>query len=159
MSDNSTAPHDVGRASSPAAEQVSRDLRTGTGDALRRRRRVGAMALSAMGSMGVVVAYQMGLLRHLPEPPRPVFDADDVDASGEAYQNLKTPDAALGLVSYATTLVLAGMVPPGGRRRSRGSRWRWLPRSASTPSPASTPPPSRPPSTGSSARGAWPPRH
>jgi len=120
MSDKSTATHSVGRASSPAAEQVSRDLRTGTGDALRRRRRVGAMALSAMGSMGVVAAYQMGLLRHLPEPPLPVFDADDVDASGEAYQYLKTPDAALGLVSYATTLVLAGM---GAAGRTEEKPW------------------------------------
>ncbi|HEX2699755.1 MAG TPA: vitamin K epoxide reductase family protein [Acidimicrobiales bacterium] len=30
-------------------------------------------------------------------------------ASGEAYHYLKTPDAALGLLSYAVTLVLAGM--------------------------------------------------
>ena len=99
----------LGRPSSPAAERVSADLRMGQSDVLRRRRRVGAMALSAAGSMGVVAAYQMGLIKHLPEPPLAVLDADKVDASGEAYQYLKSPDAALGLVSYATTLVLAGM--------------------------------------------------
>ena len=110
----------IGRRSSPAAERVSADLRTGAGDALRRRRRVGARALSAAASMGVVAAYQMGLLKHLPEPPLPGLDADRVDASGEAYQYLKTPDAALGLASYATTLVLAGM---GSGRRAEEQPW------------------------------------
>jgi uncharacterized membrane protein len=104
----------IGRSTSPAADRVSRDLRTGGTDALRRRRRVAAMALGAAGSMGVVSAYQMGLVKHLPEPPLGALDADGVDASGEAYQYLKTPDAALGLASYAVTLILAGMGP--GRR-------------------------------------------
>ncbi len=78
------------------------------------------MALSAAGSMGVVTAYQMGLLRHLPEPPLGIFDADSVDASGEAYEYLKTPDAALALASYAATVVLAGM---GSRRRVEERPW------------------------------------
>ena len=110
----------IGRPSSAAAERVSADLRLGGGDLLRRRRRVAAMALSAIGSMGVVSAYQFGLLRHLPEPPVDAFDADTVDASGEAYQYLKTPDAALGLASYAITLALAGM---GSRRRWAAQPW------------------------------------
>lgn len=110
----------IGRPASPAAERVSHDLRTGGGDALRRRRRVAAMALGAAGSMGVVSAYQLGLLKHLPEPPLPGLDADGVDASAEAYHYLKTPDAALGLASYATTLVLAGM---GSGRRAVERPW------------------------------------
>jgi uncharacterized membrane protein len=111
MSDAAQSQKGRGRPTSAAAERVSSDLRTGDGDMLRRRRRVATMALGAAGSMGVVTAYQMGLLRHLPEPPIPLLDADRVDASGEAYQYLKTPDAALGLASYAVTLVLAGMGP------------------------------------------------
>ena len=110
----------IGRSSSPAAERVSADLRLGTGAALRRRRRVSAMALGAAGSMGVVAAYQMGLVKHLPEPPIGLFDADKVDASGEAYHYLKTPDAALGLASYAGTLVLAGM---GSAHRAQERPW------------------------------------
>lgn len=120
MSDVARAGNGIGRPSSPAAERVSADLRAGPGDALRRRRRVATMALAAAGSMGVVSAYQMGLLKHLPEPPFPGLDADKVDASGEAYQYLKTPDAALGLVSYGVTLVLAGM---GSRRRAVDRPW------------------------------------
>lgn len=98
----------IGRASSPGAEAVSDALRRGGSPFLTGRRRVAGLTLGAMGSLGVVAAYQFGLLRHLPEPPGRWFDADSVDASGEAYSGLKTPDAALGLLSFAATLVLAG---------------------------------------------------
>jgi len=60
------------------------------------------------------------LLRRLPEPPLPIVDAAAVDASGEAYQELKTPDAAIGLLSAAVTLVLAGA---GDRHRARTRPW------------------------------------
>jgi len=110
----------IGRPTSAAAERVSGDLRSGAGDLLRRRRRVGALALGAMGSLGVVTAYQMGILRHLPEPPVGVLDADGVDASGEAYYYLGTPDGALALASYAATLALAGM---GSARRAEDQPW------------------------------------
>lgn len=121
MAEPASSPHGgIGRPSSPAAERVSDDLRFGGGDLLRRRRRVGALALSAMGSLGVVSAYQFGLLGHLPEPPVGLFDADRVDASGEAYQYLKTPDGALGLISYAATVALAGM---GSGRRAQERPW------------------------------------
>ena len=155
MSNRVSAPgNGIGRPSSPAAERVSADLRMGQGDALRRRRRVAAMALSSAGSMGVVAAYQMGLIKHLPEPRLAVLDADKVDASGEAYQYLKTPDAALGLANSAITLVLAGMGQPAGRRSGRGSPWLWQPRSASIPCRPCTSPWSRVPNTAASARGA-----
>jgi uncharacterized membrane protein len=56
----------------------------------------------------------------LPEPPLPLLDADAVDASGEAYQELKTPNASLGILNSAITLVLAGM---GDRRRAIERPW------------------------------------
>ena len=99
----------VGRPSSPAAEAVSDALRRDDSPYLTRRRRIGALTLGAMGSLGAVATSQCGLVRHLPEPPGRWFDADRVDASGEAYVAGRTPDAALGLLSYAATLVLAGM--------------------------------------------------
>ena len=114
------ASESFGRSTSAEAEAVSRDLRRGDDGWLRRRRRVGALSLSAMGSMGVVAAYQMGLIRRPPEPRVRFLDAEKVDASGEAYQFLKTPDAALGLASYAVTLALAGM---GDRNRARRQPW------------------------------------
>lgn len=91
-------------------------MRRGDSLFVRRRRRVAGLSLAAIGSLGVVAAYQNGLLRRVPEPPLGFLDADRVDASGEAYQFLKTPDASLGLISAALTLVLAGM---GSDRRSQ----------------------------------------
>jgi hypothetical protein len=109
------SPGGVGRRTSTVAEAVSEALRRGDSPFLRRRRRVAGLSLVATGSLGVVAAYQMGLLRRVPEPPLRFLDADRVDAAGEAYQLLKTPDASLGLASAAVTLALAGM---GAARRA-----------------------------------------
>ncbi len=62
--------------------------------------------------------YQFGILRRVPEPPLPGLGADAVDASGEAYAILRTPDSALGIVSAGITLALAGM-GPGDRAWTR----------------------------------------
>ena len=113
-------PGGVGRSTSAAAERVSDDLRRGAGDFLEQRRWIAGLGSLAAAALGVVGLYQFGLLRRVPEPPLPGLDADAVDASGEAYQAFKTPDAALGLVNAALTLVLAGM---GDRDRARTSPW------------------------------------
>jgi uncharacterized membrane protein len=76
----------------------------------------------ASAALGVVGLYQFGVLRRVPEPPLPFLRADAVDASGEAYQLFKTPDAALGLVSAGATLVLAGM-----GAGDRAARTPWIP--------------------------------
>lgn len=99
-------------------EELSRRLRNENGRHLRGRRRVFQLALGASGCMGVISLYQMGVIRHLPEPPLPRLDADKVDASAEAYSYLSTPDAVLGFASYAGTMVLASMGSPD-RARSR----------------------------------------
>jgi len=106
----------VGRSTSKDAERVSDDLRRRMTPHLRRRRRQTALMLGAAGAMGVIVLYQTGIVRHLPDPPLPGVDSDKVDASGEAYETLKTPDAALALASYGATLALIGM---GGADRAR----------------------------------------
>ena len=102
------------------AEQISRDLRRGHDPDLARRRGVVALSLAAAGSMGLVALYQTGIIRHLPDPPLRHFDADRVDAAGEAYGRLSTPDALLGLHSYSTTAVLAAM---GGADRAKRLPW------------------------------------
>lgn len=98
------------------AVQLSRELRTANTPSLRRRRGIVGLSLIASGSMALIAAYQMGLIRHLPEPPLPMFDADKVDASAEAYERFSVPDAILGLGSYAATMALASM---GGKDRAR----------------------------------------
>lgn len=110
----------IGRSSSKAAEAVSDDLRRGAGALLDHRRRLAGLSLGSIAAFAGVAAYQTGIIRHLPEPPLPLLDADAVDASGEAYQQLKTPDAALGIASSAITLVLIGM---GDRHRAQERPW------------------------------------
>ncbi|MGQ0743775.1 MAG: vitamin K epoxide reductase family protein [Acidimicrobiales bacterium] len=113
-------PGGIGRGSSIEAELVSDDLRCHGGSYLEQRRRTAGLTLVAMAAMGVVAAYQMGLTRRPPEPDVALFDAERVDASGEAYELAKMPDAALGLASYSVTLMLAGM---GAGNRARERPW------------------------------------
>lgn len=110
----------IGRSASAVAERVSDDLRRHEDPFLTGRRRVAGLSLTAIAAMGAVTAYQTGLVRHLPEPPLGIFDADRVDASGEAYELFHTPDGALGLVSYGVTLALAAA---GTRRRPTERPW------------------------------------
>lgn len=99
------------------ARALSRELREGEGVHLRNRRINVGLSILAAASMGLITLYQIGLLRRLPEPPLPGFDAEEVDASAEAYQKLATPDAALGLLSYAASVVL-GAAGPADRYRT-----------------------------------------
>ncbi len=101
-------------------EELSRQLRQGSSKFLARRRKIVGLALTAAGSMGLISLYQMGIIKHLPEPPLPYFDGDKVDAAAEAYAMLSTPDAVIGLGSYATTLGLAAM---GGQDRATERLW------------------------------------
>ncbi len=101
-------------------KELSQELRQGEGGYLEKRRGIIACGLTAAGAMGLIALYQMGLIRHLPEPSLPGLDADKVDASDEAYSFLQTPDAFIGLGSYAATLGLAAM---GGKNRAVTSPW------------------------------------
>ena len=110
----------VGRTGSPYAESVSDALRRLASPDLTRRRRTAGLGLVSIGALTVVTAYQVGLLKHVPEPPGGYLDADRVDASGEAYQLLGTPDGALGIASYAATVALAAM---GAADRATTQPW------------------------------------
>ena len=110
----------VGRGTSPAAEGVSDALRRGADEFLDNRRRIAVLQTTAAAMLGVVAMYQFGVLRSVPEPPLPYLDADRVDASGEAYRLLHTPDATIGMLSAAASLVLAGM---GGANRHEDMPW------------------------------------
>jgi uncharacterized membrane protein len=101
-------------------EELSRQLREGTGKFLARRRGVVGASLVSIGSMALISLYQLGIIKHLPEPPLPRFDSDKVDAAPEAYSMLSMPDAPIGLGSYAATLALAAM---GGEDRVRERPW------------------------------------
>ncbi len=101
-------------------DELSLQLRRGSGNYLARRRTVVGLSLAAIGSLGIVALYQVGLIDHLPEPPLPGLDADKVDAAAEAYAYFSTPDAFIGLGSYAVTMGLAAM---GGADRATQRPW------------------------------------
>ena len=98
---------------SPA--QLSDELRNATSPDLRRRRWI--VGLSLLGStIGQIVAlYQVGIVRHLPDPPGRLFDSTRVNASTYAYKRLQMPDAVLMIGTYAATAALAAA---GGKDRA-----------------------------------------
>jgi uncharacterized membrane protein len=112
----------LGRASTAVrkAAELSRELRLGSDGFLKQRRAIVGLSFVAIGAMGLSSLYQMGVIKHLPEPPLPKLDADRVDASPEAYKRFSTPDAVLGLTNYAVTMGLAEM---GGKDRVRKQFW------------------------------------
>jgi hypothetical protein len=94
---------------------LSRELRESGGEFLDRRRAASVLTIVGMASLAIVTLYQLGVFRRLPEPAVPGLDAERVNGSAEAYGLLKTPDAALGLGSYAATL---GLIAMGARNRA-----------------------------------------
>ena len=82
-----------------------------------------------MHRAGRISLFQMGVLEHLPDLPFPDFDADAVNGSVDAYRLLQTPDALLGMASYAVTACLAGM---GAADRSATAPWMPLAMGAKT---------------------------
>lgn len=100
--------------------ELSQQLRCDSGDFLEERRGVVVASMTAIGCMGLIALYQMGVIKHLPEPPLPATDADKVDASEEAFSHFQVGDAFIGLGSYAATMGLAAM---GSKHRAREQPW------------------------------------
>ncbi|KAF3888145.1 MULTISPECIES: vitamin K epoxide reductase family protein [Nostocales] len=96
--------------------QLSQELREGNNPHMTRRRWI--IGLSTLGgSMGQIVSlYQTGIVKHLPDPPVPVFNADKVDASNYAYSRFNSPDGPIMVLNYALTAWLAAA---GGLDRAR----------------------------------------
>lgn len=105
-------------------QQLSEILRSGEGGYLWYRRGLVLTSFIAALNMMFIGLYQMGILRHLPEPPLPNMNADKVDAAPQAYSpmGLPMPDAFLGLLSYAVTAMLAVIGPV-----DRVERYAWIP--------------------------------
>ncbi len=94
-----------------SADELGRELRTENGPFLNRRRKILSLSLFSSTVLACIALYQTGILKKLPDPRWPGLDAEKVNGSAQAYSILKTPDALLGLASYAVTACLAGMGP------------------------------------------------
>lgn len=95
------------------------DLQEGRTRHLGRRRAIAALSLIGMAGMAAVSLFQLGLIRHLPDPPFRRFHSDQVNASYTAYR-YGVPDGPLSLAAHAVSLVLAAM---GGASRARRTPW------------------------------------
>lgn len=97
-------------------KQLSQELREGKDPHMSRRRAIIGLSMLG-GSMGqVVTLYQTGIVKHLPDPPVPIFDADKVDASNYAYSRFNSPDGPIMVLNYALTAWIASA---GGLDRAR----------------------------------------
>lgn len=103
-----------------APDILRKQLREGTDPLLRHRRAIAGLSIFSSALLGGIALFQMGILKKLPDPPLPRFDAGAVNGSRDAYSLLHTPDALLGMASYAVTACLAGM---GAQNRSQTARW------------------------------------
>lgn len=106
-----------------SAQELRRSLQDGDGAALRRRRGILAVSLVGIASMAAVSSYQMGILKHLPDPPTqwPHFHSDKVNASKEAF-GYSMPDGPLTIGMHAANIVLAAAGP-----QDRARRRPWIP--------------------------------
>ncbi len=101
-------------------EELSLELRRGSSPLLGRRRAIAGLSLASVGLNGIIALYQMGIIKHLPDPPLPNFNSDKVDGSAQAFEYFSMPDGALAVGSYATTLILAAI---GGQNRATDQPW------------------------------------
>ena len=106
-------------------EELGRELRQGYSPFLKRRRGIIGLCFFSCGVLGAIALYQIGILKKLPEPRGRAFDTEKVNGSGQAYSILATPDAFLGLASYAVTAALVGMGPETDRERIPGCPLQW----------------------------------
>lgn len=88
--------------------ELSQELRESQSPALQARRTLVALSFIGAALGKIVSLYQVGIIKHLPDPPISLFDSDKVDASDYAYKRFATPDAFLMVLTYATTAWLAG---------------------------------------------------
>src|SRR4051812_5148877 len=102
------------------AEELGRELRSGSSVFLRRRpRMLGLTLLSSTALIGVAL-YQIGILQKLAQPRWRPFSTEKVNGSAEAYSMLSLPDSLLWLASYAVTACLVGAGPD---HRSQSNPW------------------------------------
>ncbi|MCU0491525.1 MAG: vitamin K epoxide reductase family protein [Chloroflexaceae bacterium] len=96
--------------------QLSHELRKGVSDDLTRRRWIVGLSMVGATMAQLVTLYQVGVIKHLPDPPIPIFDSSKVDASNYAYKRFNSPDGPLMLLTYGLTAWLASA---GGQNRAQ----------------------------------------
>src|SRR5439155_16208228 len=71
-----------------------------------------ALSAIALADFALITLRQLGIIKHLPDPPGRWFDSDKINTSKAAHP-FGIPDGALGAAGYAANIALAAT----GRRR------------------------------------------
>ncbi len=100
-------------------DQLRQDLQQGSTPHLRHRRVTLGLSLAGIASMTPATLLQMGVLKHLPDPPLKSFNSDKVNSSYDAYR-FGVPDGTLGVLSFAANLPLLAF---GGADRAQDKPW------------------------------------
>jgi uncharacterized membrane protein len=100
-------------------DALREELRHGRSAELARRRAIATLAAVGLVDFAAISLYQLGVIRHLPDPPGRLFDSDAVNGSRAAYAH-GVPDGTTGALLYALELVLASA---GGSRRTGRRGW------------------------------------
>lgn len=87
---------------------LRRDLRGQHGPELLLRRMIVGMSLIGTACMAITTLFQMGMVKHLKDPPIEGFDSDKVNASDLAY-GWGMPDSPLSIGSHAAAIALAAV--------------------------------------------------
>jgi len=95
-------------------QELRRELQNSNERDLNVRRAIIGLSLVGMGAMTAVSLFQIGVIKHLPDPPISGFDSDKVNSSDTAYA-LGVPDGTLSLASLAANIPLAAY---GGENRA-----------------------------------------
>lgn len=70
-------------------------------------RRIALLSTIGLVDFIPISLYQLGVIRHLPDPPGKIFDSDKVNGSKDA-QIAGVPDGVVSLCMYGATAALAG---------------------------------------------------
>ncbi len=91
---------------------------------VRNRQLAAGAAGVGIASMAATSLLQLGVVKHLPDPPLPGFDSDKVNLSPHAFP-FGMPDGPLALGAYITALALAAWGPA-----DRAKTQPWVPLAA-----------------------------
>lgn len=101
---------------------VVNQIRSAHGERVKHLRDIALLTSIGLIDFIPISLYQLGVIKHLPDPPGKIFHSDKVNASKDA-QVLGLPDGTVSLLLYAANLVLTGAAL---KQEKKGSIFRYL---------------------------------
>lgn len=100
-------------------QELRQELQQSMHPDMRRRRGIILLSLLGIVMMAIISLFQTGVIEHLPDPPIPGFNSEQVNSSDTAFR-YGVPDGTFGFASLAINLPLAAF---GGAARAVTLPW------------------------------------